>query len=453
MRAKLGVFWQRLRESLWLLPSVLAVGSVVLAAVTVELDRRLLTDPSADFYLAFSGGAEGARGVLTAIGSTVITVTGVIFSVTIVALQLASSQFTPLVLRSFMGDRANQLVLGVFIGTFTYTLLVLRTVRSATADQQVFVPSASVAVAIGLALLSIGLLIFFIHHVARSIQASVVIDRAARETRHVADRVLPDDPVETEPSTQPEGLTDPPVTVVAQRGGYIQAVDEEVLFDFARRSRATVRMERRVGDHILAGATLISVWPANPVSADDAEGARGAFVIGRDRTLTDDLELGIRQLTDIALRALSPSLNDPTTAMICFDRLAEVIAEVGTRPTPATVRRVDGACLIARRQTFRDVAETAFGLTRRSVAADPDVARHVVETIGEIGARIRPEHRPQLAAHLQALVGTVEATMSLPCDLLPVRRAALASFRRLGAEMACGDDSAHGHEGVDSPQR
>lgn len=326
MRGRAGVIVRRLREGLWLLPTALTVGAVVLAAATVELDRRLLADRRADFYLAFGGGAEGARGVLTAIGSTVITVTGVIFSVTIVALQLASSQFTPRVLRGFVGDRANQLVLGVFIATFTYTLLVLRTIRSEAEDQQLFVPSISVAMAIGLALVSIGLLIFFIHHVSRSIQASTIIDRATRDTRRIVDRVLPDpaqrDPAQRDPAhradspASPPAPTEPPATVAAARGGYIQAVDEDALFELARRAQATIRMERQVGDHVLRGAPLISVWSAQRVPDDATEVVQQAFTVGPERTLADDLELGVRQLSDIALRALSPSLNDPTTAMI-----------------------------------------------------------------------------------------------------------------------------------------
>ena len=431
MRAKAGVIWQHLREGLWLLPTLLTLGAVALAAVTVELDRRLLADQRADVYLAFGGGAEGARGVLTAIGSTIITVTGVIFSVTIVTLQLASSQFTPRVLRTFVGDRANQLVLGVFIATFTYTLLVLRTIRSGAGDTQVFVPSISVAMAIGLALISIGLLIFFIHHVARSIQASVIIDRATRDTLHVADRVLPEVADPCDAIHPPGELGDPPASVAAERAGYIQAIDEDAIFDLACRGQATVRVERRVGEHLLPGTTLASIWPSSQLPEDAAVTIRRAFVVGPERTLTDDLELGARQITDIALRALSPSLNDPTTAMICFDRLAEIAARVGSRPTPGTVRRSDGACLIIRRQTFRDIVDSAFGLTRRSVAADPNVAQHVITTIGRIGPLVSPEHRPLLASQVLALLASVAATTSVSYDLEPVRQAGVASLNVL----------------------
>jgi len=423
MHAKAPILWQRLRDSLWLLPSLLTLGAVALAAATVEFDRQMLANERADLYLAFGGGAEGARGVLTAIGSTVITVTGVIFSVTIVALQLASSQFTPLVLRSFLGDRANQLVLGVFIATFTYTLLVLRTVRSATQDNQVFVPSISVAVAIGLALVSIGLLIYFIHHVSRSIQAAVIIDRATRDTRQVVDRLFPREADTSDSQRLAHEPATPPMIVAADRAGYIQAVDEDALVDLARQHRLTIRMDRRVGEHLLPGVAVASVWSASEMPDATADGVRQAFVLGPERTLTDDLELGIRQLSDIALRALSPSLNDPTTAMICFDRLAEMVVLVGCRLTPAAVRGPDGACLIARRQTFDDVAETAYGLTRRSVAADPTVAHHVAVTLGTVGGLVRPQHRPVLAAHLDALLAAVDAATTLAHDLEPIRRA------------------------------
>jgi uncharacterized membrane protein len=433
MRARAGVILESLRDSLWLMPALLTLGAIALAAITVEVDRRLLANQRADFYLAFGGGAEGARGVLTAIGSTVITVTGVIFSVTIVALQLASSQFTPLVLRRFVGDRANQLVLGVFIATFTYTLLVLRVVRSVAQDAQAFVPSISVATAIGLALLSIGLLIFFIHHVARSIQASVIIDRATRDTLDVLDRVLPATNDEGDRELGSGDLRGPPLSIVSERAGYVQAIDEGALFDLACRASATIRMDQRIGAYLLPGTTLVSIWPCDPIPEDTTDTVQQAFALGPERTLSDDLELGVRQVTDIALRALSPSLNDPTTAMICFDRLAEIVARVGSRPTPRIVRRSDGACLISRRQTFEDVAETAFGLTRRAVAADPIVARHVAVMLGRIGTTVQSRYRPQLAAQVVALLATVESTTSLGYDLEPVREASRASLAILTA--------------------
>jgi uncharacterized membrane protein len=435
VRAKAGIIWEGLRDSLWLVPTLCTVAAVILAAVTVEVDRRLLSAGRADLYLAFGGGAEGARGVLSAIGGTVITVTGVIFSVTIVALQLASSQFTPRVLRSFVGDRANQVVLGVFISTFTYTLLVLRTVRSAAEDGQGFVPSISVAVAIGLALVSIGLLIYFIHHVARSIQASVIIDRAVNETRQVAEREFPPTEEPAEPPQADSGVPiGQPSAVTADTTGYIRAIDEDALFHLACQHAATLRVEQRVGEHLLPGTVLVSIWPSGLLAEAVVRAVRAAFVVGEERTLLNDPELGVRQVTDIALRALSPSLNDPTTAMICFDRLAEILVQVGRCQTPAVVRRRNGAALVMRRQTFDDLVASIFGLTRHAVAGDPTVALHVVQTLARVGASVRSEHRPALVRQLSAYLATVEATLTLPHDVEPVRQAAAAALRTLSGE-------------------
>jgi uncharacterized membrane protein len=432
VRVRLGILWERISGSLWLVPALCTIVAVILAAVSVELDRRLLAAGRVDLYLAFGGGAEGARGVITAIGSTVITVTGVIFSVTIVALQLASSQYSPRVLRSFMRDWSNQVVLGVFIGVFAYTLLVLRTVRSASDDGESFVPSLSVAIAIGLAFVSIGFLIYFIHHVARSIQAAVIIDRAVHDTCTVAERLFPptEESAEWPPVASSVALGQP-ATITATDAGYIQAIDEDALFHLACQRQVTLRIERRIGEHLLPGTVLASVWPADSPPDDLMDAVRAAFVVGSERTLFNDPELGVRQVTDIALRALSPSLNDPTTAMICFDRLAETLVLVGRCRTPPSVRRREGAALVIRRQAFDDLVTCVFGLTRHAAAADPNVALHVVRTLACIGESVRPEHRPILARQVAALLATVEVTLHLPVDVEPVREAAARAMHIL----------------------
>ncbi|MBA3415826.1 MAG: DUF2254 domain-containing protein, partial [Chloroflexia bacterium] len=243
-----------LRDGLWFVPALMTSVAVVLALLLVRVDQRLLLDRRAEAMWLFGGGAEGARGVLTAISSTMITVTGVVFSITIVALQLASSQFTPRVLRSFTGDRGNQIVLGAFISTFTFALLVLRAVRSATEDGQTFVPSVSVTMAIALTLASIGLLIYYIHHAARSIQAAVVIDRAANDALGVIDGLFPADvghPVD--PAAEFPLLTAPGTPVRSVGSGYVQAINADSLFDLADRDQLVVRLEPRIGEFVLPG--------------------------------------------------------------------------------------------------------------------------------------------------------------------------------------------------------
>lgn len=188
---RLRLLWTRVRDSLWFLPGVLTLVGAGLAITVTQLEEVGVFDVEILRSWAFGGGVDGARGVLGAIAGGLITVTGVVFSVTIVALQLASSQFTPRVLRNFTADRGNQLVLGVFIGTFTYTLLVLRTIRSADDGEDPFVPRVGVTLAVVLVLVAIGILIFYINHSARSIQVAAILERVAHRTIGDVRRLFP----------------------------------------------------------------------------------------------------------------------------------------------------------------------------------------------------------------------------------------------------------------------
>ena len=220
---------------MWLLPATLTTGACVLAAITITLDRKGIVVPDNAWFMLASG-AEGARGVLSTIAGGIITVTGVVFSITIVVLQLASSQYSPRILRSFTEDRINQLVLGVFIATFTYSLLVLRTVRSSFDDYDRFVPSLSVNIAVLLALLSIGLLIYFVNHIATAIQAEAIIERVTRDAIDVVERLFPEEMGDdaTDGVDQGEILKgDIETAVTAERGGYLQSVDDSAIMKLA----------------------------------------------------------------------------------------------------------------------------------------------------------------------------------------------------------------------------
>ncbi|MDQ3702504.1 MAG: DUF2254 domain-containing protein [Chloroflexota bacterium] len=425
--ARLGARWLALRDSLWFLPALITVAAAGLAWITVEMDSRMSAAARAGVTLAFGGGVEGARGVLDAISGTMITVTSVVFSLTFVALQLASSQFTPRVLRNFTGDRANQAVLGVFIGTFTYSLLVLRTIRSAVDDGTSFVPSISVGVAIGLALVSIGFLIFYIHHTARTIQASVIIDRTTAETNTLVRRLFPQ--TIGEPDAEPLAAPVPvesPAVVTAEHAGYLQAVDSDTLFDRAVEGRLTVRMEPAVGDFVLPGAALASVWPAGAAGDEVVDGIRSAFVLGLERTLQQDVEFGIRQLADIAIKALSPGINDPTTATICIDRLAEVLVNLGTRHAPERARRDDEGRVrfLARETTFVGAVDLAFDQIRHYGVGDAHVVAHLLETLGRIAELVPSALRPALIGQASSLLESARESVRVPRDLARVEWAA-----------------------------
>ena len=432
MNTKAGAWWEGLRTSLWFVPAVMTVAAIV-AAATVEIDRRLLADArTAGLDLAFGGGVEGARGVLGAIAGSIIAVTGTVFSITIVALQLASSQFTPRVLRNFTSDRGNQVVLGVFIGTFTYALLVLRTVRSAADDGEPFVPSLAVGVAIVLALASVGFLIYFIHHTARSIRAAVIIDRATRDTLGLVDELFPE-PVGRPADRPPEAApAEWPATVAAEAAGYLQAVDADGLFEVARERGLTLRMEPNVGEFVLPGAALASAWPAGAVDEEVVGIVRDAFITGPERTLQHDVELGLRQLADIAVKALSPGINDPTTATICVDRLAEILVALGNRQLPERARAdEDGrARLFAPGSTFERAVELSFDQIRHYGTGDPTVARHLLGTLERLALLIPPDRRPPLARQVQAILNAARDSIGEPTDLRRVEQAGAQAAAR-----------------------
>ncbi len=436
MWARLGTLWGDLRSGLWFVPGLMTVAAALLALALVELDRRLLADgEAASFYLAFGGGVQGARGVLTTIAGSLMTVTATVFSITIVALQLASSQFTPRILRNFTRDRANQVVLGVFIGTFIYALLVLRTVRSAADEGQTFVPAVAVAVSIGLALVAIGCLIFFIHHIAESIRAAVIVDRAAHETIRLVERLFPT-PIgvaaDTGNATPPPSLAGEACVVTADGAGYLEAVDDEALFALAEKERLLVRMEPRIGEFILPGAIVATVWPESAVDQEVISGVRRAFVTGPERTLQHDVELGIRQIADIAVRALSPGVNDPTTAANCVDRLAEILVVLGNREAPDRARagRDGRVYVLARGTSFERSVDLSFDQIRHYGAGDPSFAAHLLRTLGRVAPLVPPDRRPALASQAEALLHAAREKTNEPKDLAHLEQAAGVGVER-----------------------
>lgn len=395
-------WWNDLKDSLWLLPSICTVVCAALAMILVTVDSGLNTRNSVlRSPLLFGGGAEGARGVLTAIAGSVVTVTGTIFSVVIVALQLASGQFTPRVMRHFTGDRINQAVLAVMIGTFTYCLLVLRTVRTTDDERAVFVPAISVSVGILLALVCIGALILFIHHSAKQLQVPFIIQRAAEDTRRLIAGTFPDSGDErTLPTASPLPEGDP-VVVTARSSGYLQDMDLDHLKGIAGDRDLTIHVPHTYGTHVLVGMGLARVWrQGGPVDDDDVLGIRDNMIIGIERTLLHDVTFGIRQIADIAVKALSPGINDPTTATQVIDTLNDLLVLAGTRGPHPTVIDVDGRPAIFREPvTFDSLVDVAFTQIRHYGAADAVVMAHLLDGLRHIAELVPEPKRAILYLH------------------------------------------------------
>jgi uncharacterized membrane protein len=334
MKSRLLSLWESLRTSFWFVPTLMAVASVGLAFSTVRLDSSVIgkTVASSIGFL-WSGGADGARSLLSTVASSMITVAGTVFSITITALVLASGQFGPRLLRNFTRDLGNQLVLGTFVATFLYCLLVLRTVRGAQEGD--VVPYLSVTLGVLLAAASIGVLIYFIDHIAASIQAENLIAVVGDELKQNIARLYPAHPGERADDWVAETPSTPASTVRSEKSGYVQAIDRDGLVAAAEEAGLLVQALRRPGDFVSCGDALLLAWASGKeLGEDQSARLREAFSLGTRRTPTQDVRYGVHQLTEIASRALSPGINDPFTAMGCTDWLVDALADAA-RHTPA----------------------------------------------------------------------------------------------------------------------
>jgi len=432
VRQRIRSWWFNLQSTLWFIPAIMTSVATALALLLLRLDQRILNDPEVTTWWLFEGGAEGARGVLSTIAGTMITVVTTAFSITIVALQLASTQFSPRILKSFTGDRGNQLVLGMFIATFAYTVVVLRAVRSELSDQDAFVPSISVTLAILLAFAAIGSLIYFFHHAARSIQASVVIERAVHDTFTLIDARLAHEPDGNGHDIDEVVARDDLVVIPAQRSGYLTDIDAGKLLKVASEHDVVLTVTTQVGDHLFSNSPLVSVPAASlrGLSPNDIgkleEHVQRAFVIEMERTLEQDLLLGFRQLSDIAIKALSPGINDPTTATIAIDRMGEgllrlrgVGSDIRFVPAPNGRGGVREAMI-----GFGAILDQSVPQIRHYGAGDVVVMVHLVRVLGRVADGAPPAARAALIEQARLTADGAVQALTLEADRQRVRAAA-----------------------------
>lgn len=391
MRIQLAQRWEDLRASYWFLPSLMSACAGVLSAVALRLDGRFGDRIPPDAWWLFAGGSEAARATLGVIASSMITVASLVFSITIVSLTLASGQFGPRLLRNFMRDRANQIVLGTFVSTFIYSLLVLRAVRSV--DGRAFVPHIAVTVALLLVIASVGVLIFFIHHISSSIQADSVVRSAASQLGDAIHRLFPD-PVVADARRKDTEMVSPwsadrpsDDCIRADRADYVQAIDTDRLVEIAEAHDLIIRLACRPGDFVMAGAAVAVVRSERtPIERRVREAVGECVALGPLRTLSQDAEFGFLQLVEIAVRALSPGINDPFTAITCIDRLCSALGQLAGRDFPSSL--VAGAAgkirLIADSTSFQGFADTTFNQIRQNGGNSPAVLVRVLKGITAI---------------------------------------------------------------------
>ncbi|HJR39309.1 MAG TPA: DUF2254 domain-containing protein [Nocardioidaceae bacterium] len=404
MAARFSFLRDRLRNSFWFTPALMTLGAVVLAVLTLTLDDHLSDEDLKAIpglhTIVYSGGPDGAREVLGTIAASMITVAGVVFSITIVALTLASSQFGPRLLERFTRDRGNQLTLGTFIATFLYCLLVLRTIRT---DQPESVPDVGVTVAVALAIAGLSVLIYFIHHVSMSIQAPSLVASIGGELRNGIHHLFPDaDHLEDVEESTPPDLPDTGEArrVEARSSGYVQILDLEGLVALACAHDLQLRIEVRPGRFVVPSSTLAHAWPAARVTDELAADIAAALVTGSRRTPVQDVEFPIRQLAEVAVRSLSPGINDPFTASTCVDEMSVGLCEAAGRAfPPRALADPEGVVrvVIGDPVTFGRLIGVAFDQVRQCADFHAPVYVHLLEALTRIaGCVTRPERMEPL---------------------------------------------------------
>lgn len=445
---RLSALRERLRSSLWFLPAVSVTASLILAfllsspRLETELDMPGVT---------FVGTPEGARAILSTVAGSMITVTGLTFSLTVVALQVASSQFTPRLLGSFLADRGNQTVLSVFLSTFVYSLVVLRSVRSGTEGTDPFVPTVAVALGLLLTLLSAAMLVYFFHHLTQQLRVETVLADLRRDILGVVDSYLPDE--DEVPAGELPDVPDDAVTIRAQRSGYLHMVQVEALQRVAEQHEVVIRLRAAVGVHLSRGTTIAWVWSLDGGTVDGEDlsdeltsGIHTGIHIASERTLKQDAAFGVRQLVDVAARALSTGVNDPTTAVAAIGVLADVLTELTDRRLgPRTAHDDDGRVRVAVPQpTFPEILALACDQPRRYGRNEPAVLRALLTMLADI-AEVAPDHIDADAVEEQIEI-TVETAGA--ADLAPgerrqveaVARHARAALRHRGRVADVSDD-------------
>ena len=421
MLTRLRHWWQEIRSSFWFIPAMMVLDAVILATVLITLDATIDLHIVERWPLLFGAGAAGSRSLLTAVASSMITVAGVVFSITLVALSLTSSQYTSRVIRIFMRDRVNQVVLGVFVGIFAYCLVVLRTIRGG--DEQTFVPSLAVLAGLILAFVGIGFLIYFIHHISTSIQASSIIAGAAQETIEAVEHLFPEELTagedENEDSDRWASLANQPwVAIPARKGGYLESFDADALLRVAKNYGTILRMEYSIGEFVVEGRPLVSV--ANPDILDDAMTTKvnALYVISRQRTVEYDVAFGIRQIVDIAIKALSPGINDTTTAVMCVDYLTAILVRLANRRIVTTHRLDHGTLrLIAKGPSFESFFAEAFDQIRQNARGNVAImARQLGALLTIASQTTNSSRRRVIHEKVQWIAELAERTIESPYD-------------------------------------
>lgn len=409
MRTWLADQWLRLKASYWFIPSLMATAAVMASVVLMRIDSIVGVDWISKVGWLHPSEPDGARALLSTVAGSMITVAGVTFSMTLLAVSHASAQIGPRLLSGFMRDRGNQFTLGTFIATFLYCLLVLRTIRPGGEGETavLFVPNIAVLVAVGMAILSVMVLIYFIHHVPQSINVSYVVRLAGDDVVRGLTRLFPGGVGEAaDNNSLPADFDDNSVTIqLTDDFGYLRVLDAEALMSLACKHELVLKVLRQPGDFAVSGRPLIQAWPGNKINEGLIAEMGSAFTWGSQRTPDQDVRMPIEQLMEVLAKAMSPGVNGQFTALLCIDQFERALSCLAQTPPPTAFRRDKKGKLrlIARPLSQQEIIDTVMRPLRQFIHGDWLTTQQTITVLERLIAKSSGDMSQRLAYHAAAL--------------------------------------------------
>jgi uncharacterized membrane protein len=436
MKAKIKFLLNKVLYSFWFVPIIMTIGAIILSIFTLSIDTLLLQSTDMRGWWLYTGGPDGARTVLATTAGSMITVAGVVFSITIVVLSLASSQFGPRLIKNFIDKRINQMVLGTFIATFIFCILTLQKIRGP--DEATFVPNISVTIGIVLGVASLIVLIYFIHSISTSIRANNIIANVCEELDNSIERIFPEESGSDRSMTDRsfEDLTEERgyisekyyceiKSIPSEKSGYLLGYDIAELLTIAVKEDILIRIDHRPGDFIVSNNPLLWIWPGKKLDEKLGKMLINTFMVGSERSSDQDIEYPIHLLVEIAVRALSPGVNDPFTAITCIDWLGEALSKLARKKIHGPLYfDEDGKIrVIAKSVTFSGAVDSAFNQIRQNAVTIPAVSIRLLEAIGAIALQVRQDkHRKVVKHHAEMIFRSCEENVSGEKDLEDIQR-------------------------------
>lgn len=425
---KLLFFWSELKATFWFIPVLLIALAIILSFSLLYVDHLLDFNPDGLFRFVFTGSVSAAHQILSTISAAMIGVAGTVFSITLVALTLASSQFGPRLIRNFMYDHINQIVLGSYAATYVYCLIILNSIKEN--DQISFIPSLSILVALVATIINIVLLVIFFHHITVNIQADNIISEisnslsksletvfsGARENSGIKEEDISPKTVKEAYSSERE--------IRAHQNGYLRYMDKQSLLKIAGENDMMIEVFFRPGDFVVKDQRLGVVYSHREIKEEMIDTFQRQFIFGNTRTKEQDLEHSIHQLVEIASRALSPGINDPFTAISCINHLSSVLSTLASSDFPSAYHFDESGeiRLIADVLTFEGMLDAAFNQIRQFSRGNPSVAIRLMEALKTIYSFCREGRKESVRKHAQMILNLAEKSFDEENDLNDLRQ-------------------------------